>query len=95
MDASKKKIIKTIQTGIKPPRIHPPPNPNIIPPNFAKICNKVWPDIIFANNLIAKLNNRAKYEIISIIIKNGTITIGVFAGKNKEKNSTPCLFKLK
>jgi len=40
---------------------------------------------MFANNLIAKLKIRAKYETYSIIIKRGIIQIGTPSGKNNTK----------
>jgi len=50
-----------------------------------KIFNKMWPDNIFANSLIAKLNILEIYETYSIKIKNGIIIRGTPSGKNNEK----------
>jgi hypothetical protein len=59
---------------------------NITKANVPKIFNKVWPDIILANNRIAKLKTRVMYEIISIKIMNGIIRKGVPDGRNKKTN---------
>jgi hypothetical protein len=50
-----------------------------------KIFNKMWPDIIFANNRIAKLKIREIYDTYSIKIKKGIIETGTPSGKNKTK----------
>jgi hypothetical protein len=50
-----------------------------------KIFNKIWPDIIFANSLSAKLKILEIYETYSIKIKKGIIMIGIPSGKNKTK----------
>ena len=76
---------KTIAAGTKKQikLIEPLKTINQIKP--AKIFNSVCPDIKFANNRIDKLNTRATYEIISMIIKNGAIANGAPLGKNKAK----------
>jgi len=51
-----------------------------------RIFNSVCPDIMFANNRIPRLNGLAKYEIISMGIKNVVIGNGVPSGKNVLKN---------
>ena len=50
-----------------------------------KIFNKICPDIIFANKRNAKLKILEIYEIYSIIIRPGTIIVGIPSGKNKTK----------
>jgi hypothetical protein len=50
-----------------------------------KIFNKIWPDIIFANNLIARLKILEIYETYSIKIKNGIMVTGTPSGKNNTK----------
>jgi hypothetical protein len=52
-----------------------------------KIFKRVCPAIIFAKSRIDKLNNRAKYEINSIIISKKVIFNGVPEGKNNEKKA--------
>lgn len=47
---------------------------------FAKIANKVWPAIKFANSRIPKLKGREKYETISIPIINGFNIFGAPEG---------------
>jgi hypothetical protein len=59
----------------------------------AIIFNKACPDIILANNRIAKLNSRAIYEISSIITSAGAIKIGVPSGKNNFKKLFRCNIK--
>ena len=48
-----------------------------------KILSKAWPDIIFANNRMLKLKTFAKYETISMRIKNGAIAKGTPPGKKR------------
>ena len=50
-----------------------------------KIFNRICPDIIFANKRNAKLKMREIYEIYSIKIRPGIITVGIPSGKNKTK----------
>ncbi len=50
-----------------------------------KIFNRICPDIIFANKRNAKLKIREIYEIYSIKIRPGIITVGIPSGKNKTK----------
>lgn len=52
---------------------------------MANIFNKIWPDIILAKSLIAKLNTLALKEINSIITKNGAIKMGAPWGKKISK----------
>lgn len=47
-----------------------------------KICSKTCPDIIFANNRIAKLKSLAICEINSIPTKKGNIKPGTSEGTN-------------
>ena len=58
--------------------------------NEIKIFNKIWPDNMFANNLIAKLKILEIYETYSIKIKKGTIGNGTPSGKNNTKKA--CLW---
>ena len=62
---------------------------------LVSIFKSVWPDIIFANKRIAKLNNLAVNEIISIKIKKGLNKNGAPLGKKSEKNCNPCVLKPK
>lgn len=71
-------ILVVFHVGIKANK-----NPNNI---FKSVC----PDIKFANSLIAKLKTLEKYEINSIIIKNGNIFIGTPLGTNKLKKLYLC-----
>ena len=49
-----------------------------------KIFVKIWPDKIFANKRIAKLNRRLKIDKISIKNNNGNIKTGQPDGKTKK-----------
>lgn len=80
----------TIIKGKKCAKAQILPIDTIVHPNPAKIFNRVCPDIIFANNRIAKLKTRAIYEINSIIIKYGATIKGAPVGKNNPKNFNPC-----
>jgi len=82
---SKPVIIKIMINGNKLPKIHNVFLNIIIQVNKDNIFKSVWPDIILANNLIAKLNTLAKYEINSITIKKGPIINGTPLGKNNWK----------
>lgn len=55
----------------------------------SKIFNNVWPDIIFAKSLIAKLNTLDQYDTPSIIIRNTPITKGTPVGRNSWKKPKP------
>lgn len=59
----------------------------------AIIFNKVCPEVIFANNRIAKVKTLTKYERNSIEISKGTIINGTFLGKKREKKFRPWVFK--
>jgi hypothetical protein len=61
-------------------------NPQASP---ARIFKRACPDIKFANNRIATLKSRAKYEINSIPIIKGIITNGVPPGRKREKRFHP------
>lgn len=50
---------------------------------LAKIFSKAWPDIIFANKRVLKLNTRAMYEMNSIKTKNGAPIVGIPDGRKK------------
>jgi len=50
----------------------------------------MWPDKMFANNLMAKLNTLITYEITSINIRKGAIKAGTPAGKNPAKKFNLC-----
>lgn len=69
------------------------PMPNIVHAKDPKILVSAWPAIIFANNRIAKLNTRTKYEIISNNIKNHDIIKGAPDGKNKSTSLVLCKVK--
>lgn len=58
---------------------------NIAQIKLIKIFNKIWPDIIFANNRIAKLKIREIYDTYSIKIRKGIMGIGTPSGKNNTK----------
>ena len=81
--ASRNIIIVTITHGKIATKIKTEPFVNKSQENPIKIFNKACPDIIFANNRILKLKTFAKYETISINIKNGAIAKGTPLGKNR------------
>ena len=56
----------------------------------AKIFKRLCPDIIFANNRIARLRTLAKNEINSITTKNGATTIGTPGGKKNPTTLALC-----
>jgi hypothetical protein len=53
--------------------------------NDIKILSKIWPDIMLANNRIAKLNILDIYETYSINTNIGIINTGTPSGKNNVK----------
>ena len=61
--------------------------------NFSKIFSRAWPESMFANSLMLKLNTRALYEIPSIATSSGAMTSGDPCGRNK-LNSVHCFEKL-
>ena len=83
-------ISKPVNATEKPSGNQPPSNPKLMtnPPNTFNI---VCPAIMFANNLTDKLTGLLKYEIISIIVINGSRTTGTPLGTNMLKYLKPCL----
>ena len=65
-------------------KVKTPPADNIVHANPANILSKQWPDIIFANNLSAKLTTLKLYETISIITNNGARANGAPEGKKRD-----------
>ena len=57
---------------------------NIAQAKPAKIFNKQWPLIMFANSRNDKLTTRKLYETISIKTNNGAIINGAPEGKNND-----------
>lgn len=66
-----------------------PPDDSIVQAKPAKIFNKQWPDIMFANNRKAKLITLKLYETNSIITKSGAKAIGAPDGKKSESKWKP------
>ena len=59
------------------------PNKIVETINPHSILNNIWLATILANNLIAKLNIRAKYETVSILKSKGVMLLGALDGSNK------------
>lgn len=92
--ASSKPVIATITTmGNSCITKKIPPAANIFQAKVAKILSKVWPAIIFANNLTDNATTRNIYEISSIGTRRGDNASGAPGGKNKLKKCIPCFFK--
>ena len=81
MAVSKNKTKKTITIGITLKIEKTLNSDNILYPKPIKIFNNVWPLIMFANNLIAKLNTLDVCDIISIRTKAILIPVGIPSGK--------------
>ena len=85
-------ISKPVSATEKPRGNHPPSSPKLItkPPKTLSI---VCPAIILANNLTDKLTGLLKYEIISIIVINGSNNVGTPLGTKSFKYPKPCFIK--
>lgn len=85
-------IVTAIMTikGIRCTKYQIPPKESIVQANPAIIFNKVWPDIILANNRIAKLKTRAIYESNSIGTRRGANIKCTPLGKKKPNTWTLC-----
>ena len=81
--ASRNIITVTMTQGKHATRMKIDPFVNKSQEKPINILSKAWPDIIFANNRILKLKTLAKYESISIKIKNGAIAKGTPPGKKR------------